>query len=449
MKRFNSVLCGLLAFIFNTSASFSQFLAINPPEISFTIESAVDVHELPGTVVLAVNSDAANWNIHCTAQGFLSQNSANSIPEWNLFLHHEYSPTENMGAGMGYQRMNNSIVLASGIATNGEYKVVNTLSFKFQVPSVFIPDLYRGEVQLQYFDNLGRTEEVVLNLALQVNRVITITSSPLSLNFHTFREPGLYQMPDNLSFQIYSNNNECNLRMIVSPFIGNHGEKINSDIVFANVAGVTKCGDLGAGPDYAGLNEPYDFPMNLNYLESEHALYSGSGELRFKLRTGWQHRPGDYTATLQLIPLAEPATGIIVSLTLNIAEFSVMSLSESSIHFHANGPPALWDGDKSVKLFVGSNCNNWSVTGQATNLAGSKSIIDSKRLFIKKIPDGYDGDDGAGIGYRSLENQIEIVTGSQIAPTDVCQMLFKLKTLETDRPGHYEGTITFTMLANP
>jgi hypothetical protein len=205
-----------------------------------------------------------------------------------------------------------------------------------------------------------------------------------------------------------------------------------------------------AGADYVNLNEPYNFGLNLNLVESATSPhYEKILEIFPKVKTTWFDRTGTYRAQLHLTSkngLLEP---ISFPIQLGIAQISTMSFSATGVNFHANGPAAIWNGDPAVKLIVGSNCGQWSVQCQATDLVSPKWTIPKSRLFLKRTPADFQADEGAGAQFQSLQSDLEIIQGVPIEPAEVSEMQFRLKTLETDLPGHYEGLLTFTLLVNP
>ncbi len=449
MRQQHILVVAVLVLLVRFCPIYSQLVSINPPALEFVVSSTALLLEIPTSVELAVRIDAESWSVNCLAQPLIATNSNTIIPETNLFIHHEYSPADDAGAGSGYQPMNTTISLGNGEATGFDFKVVNHLNFKIRLPEEFVPDLYHAEIRIQYGDALQRQEEVILDISIRLQTWLTVEPVTNRLVGSISGEPGLYEIPANLILKINSNvaSNEFNLAL--SPFQGENGAIIGSGALFIQIPEITAGQHSVAGADYVSLSEPYSFGVNLNLVESTTPYFEKILEIFPKVKTSWFDRTGTYRAQLEMTSKNELMEPLSFPIQLEIMPISTMNFSATGVNFHANGPPAIWNGDPAVKLIVGSNCGQWSVQCQATDLVSPKGTIPKSRLFIKRTPTDFLIDEGAGAQFQSLKTDLEIIQGVPTEPAEVSEMQFRLKTLETDLPGHYEGLLIFTLLVNP
>ncbi|KAA3613833.1 MAG: hypothetical protein DWQ05_16290 [Calditrichaeota bacterium] len=434
----------LLIFILNLvfhAKLHSQSLSVDPPLLELSIQDQNIMHPFPQTIEVAVNSNAPNWSIVCQAQPFLSNNTSEIISEEHLLIHHEYLPIEGEGIEDGYQRMNGIIFIAQGGNTNGVFTIVNHLDFKFELPQQFTPDAYQSEIRIQYSDNLGGSEELIINVLVNIKKSLSLTSNFTNIIFNAVGKPRLFEQAGEYNIELSSNYNNWDLRFELSNFSSSNLEMLFSDIIFMQINSSEYNGE------YVSLKAPYDYRHHLESFKSQQ--YYSLISLKFKFITKWIYRTGHYESILKIYAPENLEAALSIPVELDIATVNSMELSATNTYFHVDGPPDVWDSDKSIKITVGSNCGNWSVMCKASELANVSYKIPKDRIFLKLTSKDYRIDEGAGLGYQSLKNSIQIVNGSMTMPAEMSEMYFRLKTLETDRPGRYTGTITLTQLVNP
>jgi hypothetical protein len=129
---------------------------------------------------------------------------------------------------------------------------------------------------------------------------------------------------------------------------------------------------------------------------------------------------------------------------------SLLTSSEApaAIEFAALEKPAVVDGDKYVLISVSSNCTSWSVTCSSEGLVSSDDAIPPDRLFVRSAYTNPGVDNGAGAGFEGLSAPRVVATGS-VAQEVIHQAMFKLNVTWEDRPGSYDGVLTFTVLPTP
>ncbi len=423
MRRYRQLI--LMIFIFLlliAKPSQCQILIIDPPNVTFrSIESGLFYEsEIPARLKIVTSE---NWAVSCIAEPLINETNGVQINLEKLFIKHDLTSE--------YQPMNTSIDLGTGQSTGGSELLVNSLYFKIELNGDEPAGIYHGIVR--FFS--GQNSVLQLQLILKIKKQFQMNVSSQSVNFRT-SAPGLYSADKSIVLSVASNltNWHIEAAMISS------NSTVNQ--IFINSKIQDDESDEGAGEGFRKLE---NHPVVMTGSQCD---YNCSTFLEFKLLTEWITSAGEYQVAIELnVPEAGFSKQIYVN--IEVSKYSVFSLSASDVYFHANGPPAIWDGDKTIKLLVGTNSSFWNVICEATDLINQNDVIPNERIYLKIDPDEFTQNQGAGAGYRKMNIPIEVATGAQTPPHHVCEMKFKLKTLETDRPGHYEGTVTFTHLTNP
>lgn len=118
------------------------------------------------------------------------------------------------------------------------------------------------------------------------------------------------------------------------------------------------------------------------------------------------------------------------------------------IEFSALEKPGVIDADKDVLVRVASNITGWNVMCSSQGLSGSDGAIPADRIFVKSDYTNPAADAGVGLGYESLSAPRVVAAGS--AAGEVTHPAsFKLNVTWEDKPGSYDGVLTFTVLPEP
>jgi len=417
----------IIHFIIFLTPSLSQII-IDPVSIEF---NNINNNEFLGkdSVIVRINS-SIDWSISCIAELLINESTGSHLSPNQLLMKNNLTET--------YQAMNTSFDIGNGGPTMGDEIVVNILYFKIITTGDEPYGLYSGIIR--FFS--GSNEVIQLSLSLFIKEHLVFNVSPRSSEFIT-STPDLYTGNTVVNVSIEDSNTD-KWHVEASIPASSPTDNYFKNNIYIKSSNSNFSGDEGAGAGYQVLN---NHPVLLSGNQLNYN--NGSSLLEFKLNTDWTFNAGNYNSIIEL-QIPELKVSHYIDINVLVEEYNILSLSESGVYFHVNGPPDVWDGDRSVKLTVGSNSNNWSVICDATNLKSSNDLIPNSRIFMKINPDDFTGDYGAGIGYYKLSiPQLEVASGSQIPPTEMCELLFRLKTLDEDRPGHYEGIITFTQLTNP
>jgi hypothetical protein len=118
------------------------------------------------------------------------------------------------------------------------------------------------------------------------------------------------------------------------------------------------------------------------------------------------------------------------------------------IEFSALEKPGVIDADKDVLLSVASNITGWNVTCSSQGLSGSDGTIPADRIFVKSDYTNPAVDAGVGPGYESLSAPRVVAAGSGAGEV-THPASFKLNVTWEDKPGSYNGVLTFTVLPEP
>ena len=423
----------ILAAVLLSQTSFpaflhGQILIVDPPSISFHKDNGTTLYLANTSVLVKVFSDNA-WDATCIAEPLIHASNGTQIPTDHLLLKHVLNED--------YQPMNTTIDLGNGEPTGGQEMIINTLFFQISTTGQEEVGAYNGVVR--FF--LNATESAQLLLSLTIDSHINMTVSSKLVNFYT-SVPAIYSGDPIINLIIEANTANWHVQASIPPSSAN--EYFSGSNVFIRSSGLAENPvDEGAGAGFQALeNHP-------TILSGEQVGNYGSTELEFRIITDWMIRTGIHTVPVEF-KIPEINYSETIDLVIQVQEYNIFSISELGVYFHANGPPAFWDGDKAVMMTVGSNCGSWTVVCEATNLVSDNdNMIPNSRLFMKIDPDDFTGNEGAGVGYHKLDTELEVASGSLTPPKEICEMRFKLQTLDIDRPGHYEGIITFTHLINP
>ncbi|MBN1466941.1 hypothetical protein JXA02_14400 [candidate division KSB1 bacterium] len=406
--------------------AFSQFVYVDPASTVLTLREP-QIYENLEPVLLGVSTDS--WAVSCTAEPLVHESGVGEIPISQMYLKQDLSEE--------YQTLTGSIDLGSGAAPAMPYEaIINSLFFQVRTSGTELAGLYTSQV---HFYNMGE-EAALLTISLTIDKKFNFSLQPLNVSF-LCSDPSLYNGDDGVDLAVIESNTdewhiEAELAHTSAPNF------INGSNIFIKSPLSDFQDDAGAGPGYQPLQE------NPILMSGEQVGLTGSTQLLFRLLTDWTIPPGGYDVTIYFY-VPELGSKHQLSLSIEVAEYSTFSLSESAIFFHADGPPAVWDADTSVKLHVGSNTSNWAATCEATSLKSAEDEIPNERLFLRDVPFTYTGDDGAGLGFKKMNEILQVADGGSTPPQDVCEMWFRLQTMDVDLPGHYEGTITFTLFVNP
>jgi len=146
----------------------------------------------------------------------------------------------------------------------------------------------------------------------------------------------------------------------------------------------------------------------------------------------------------------EPQPGPVLNVIATVSPSMTIELSDNLINFTADLGPAVYDADKAIDVRVATNYGSWTLNCSASPLVGPQGEIPPTRIFTSNNNTLTSVvDEGAGPTYENMGVQNLVATGAQQGLTVVNTLRFRLKTEWTDRPGRYEGTISFTYLAEP
>jgi len=412
--------------LFYSFQIFSQTVSLDPPGIQLILIDQVNIYETQQPVLVGVQLD--EWTITCTAEPLVHANGSAQIPLDQIFINHDLVAD--------YMPMNSAIDLGAGIASGPNFEaIINSLYFRVVTTGQETAGEYTGVV---HFFNAD-VEMAQLTLTLHVEGRFSFDVSESSANIMTMI-PDIYQADRYIDLFFDTNYDSWHLEASV---ISSSAAQISNDNVFVRCDISEFNADDGAGVGYRLLANNQTL-----FIIDHPPQQQFSARIEIKFRSEWYLPKGVHQATLQLhVPETQELRTI--ELTIEVLEYNVMALSETGVYFHADGPPAIWDGDKSTTLTIGSNSELWSVICEATDLTSSNDAIPKSRIYMKIDPDDFQGNEGAGTGYHSLQQEVEVANGTPTPPSEVCSMQFRLKTRDIDRPGHYEGVITFTYLSNP
>jgi len=118
------------------------------------------------------------------------------------------------------------------------------------------------------------------------------------------------------------------------------------------------------------------------------------------------------------------------------------------IEFSALEKPGVIDADKDVLVSVASNITGWNVTCSSQGLSGSDGTIPADRIFVKSDYTNPAVDEGVGPGYEALSAP-KVVAAGTAAGEVTHPAYFKLNVTWEDKPGSYDGVLTFTVLPKP
>lgn len=426
MRKYHVPLSLLYIFFIHSSMLYGQLVTVDPAAVNFIEVPNSNIHESAEPVYVGVNVPA--WELTCIAEPLLHETGSFDISNEQIYINHDLI-TE-------FQVMNTSIDLGTGNSGGGQPgSIINTLLFQIHTTGMEHSGNYSGVVR--FFNYSVEVAQLVLNLTIENRLSFEISNENLGI---LASMPEIYRADRISEILIESNTTQWHVAAALSP--DSPSEHFTGTNVFIRSSASSFQGDVGAGAGYQSLEE---HPVLLSGAQSG---FNGMTQLEVKVITDWIIPFGYHHV---IIELSVPEQNQIhhIDLNLEISEYNVMALTENSVYFHADGPPNIWPGDKTSTLIIGSNSTYWSVIAEATNLESDNDVIPNERLFMKIDPDDFTGNWGAGVGYHKLDSQLEVAHGTTIEPQDICQLSFKLKTMDIDRPGHYEGTITFTYLSNP
>jgi hypothetical protein len=153
----------------------------------------------------------------------------------------------------------------------------------------------------------------------------------------------------------------------------------------------------------------------------------------------------------------EPFMAVSVTLTQSVKESGGTTgrtgttgpgSAATTIEFSALEKPGVIDADKDVLVSVASNTAGWSVTCSSQGLSCSEGVIPAERIFVKSDFTDPAADAGVGLGYESLLEPKVVAAGS-VAGEVTRPASFKLNITWEDKPGSYDGVLTFTVLPEP
>ncbi len=427
MKIILSFLAGifLCAFAWDSPAS-SQALYVDPSIIALT-GAGPELFENSEPVLLGVSAD--EWAVTCTAEPLLQISGSAQIAPNSIYIKHDLTDD--------FLPLTTSLDLGSGSAPTIPYTaIINRLFFQVRLTGAEPAGSYAGQI---HFYNFGM-EAALLTISLTIERKALLTVEPASFSFFC-SSPGLYSSEgDGLVTIAESNSSDWHVQ--ASLLHSSAPSHFNGANIFIRSALSEITDNWGAGEGFQPLEQ---LPV---LISGEQVGQAGSTAFYLRLLSSWDIPAGHYDVTIEFF-IPEVNARQQIALQIDITQYAIFSLSESSIYFHADGPPSIWDADKTVKLTVGCNSSEWGAYCEATPLTSPADQIPNERLYLKINPGDFLQDAGAGIGYQSMNQIIEVAGGSAAAPREVSEMWFRLKTMDVDLPGHYEGTITFSLFTNP
>lgn len=134
--------------------------------------------------------------------------------------------------------------------------------------------------------------------------------------------------------------------------------------------------------------------------------------------------------------------------TVRAGKIGLLNTQPTTIEFAALEKPGVIDADKDVQISVASNIKGWSVTCSSQGLSCSSGSIPAERIFVKSDYTNPAVDNGVGLGYESLTAP-RVVAAGAAAGEVTHPASFKLNVTWEDKPGSYDGILTFTVLPEP
>ncbi len=426
MRSVGYLCLSLLMICVAVPPAFTQEVYVDPAQI--TLLQSEDPIRYTHDDFILVGVATTNWAVTCSAEPLLHAASGSQIPLTQIYIKHDLIDV--------YQPFTTAMDLGTGTSFEDPYNaIINRLSFQVQLNGSEWAGQYMGTV---HFFNHG-VEAAQLLLIVDIFKSLAFAITPSRLESAP-SSPNLYAIAPPIDVSI-TNSNTTDWHIDISILSSSSFETFNGDNIMVR-SSLTENTDDTFGPGFQPVNDhPY-------IISGDRVGRTGQALLEFRILTTWSVHPGNYHVVVALtIPelnLSRP-----LDLYIDVTEYSSFSLSETALYFHANGPPNIWPGDKSPILTVGTNCSSWGVTCDATSLTSPDDEIPNSRIYMKIEPDAFTGDVGAGIGFHKLDATLVVAEGSALPPQEVAQMWFKLQTLDIDRPGRYQGTITFTFLTDP
>jgi len=142
-------------------------------------------------------------------------------------------------------------------------------------------------------------------------------------------------------------------------------------------------------------------------------------------------------------------SGPVIHVMANISPSMTIELSDDVINFSADRGPNIYDADRTIEVRVAANYGSWTLSCSASPLVSPAGQIPPDRIFVSDNNTLSSPDEGAGPTYANMGVQRLVAEGGPQPLGLVNTMRFRLKTEWTDRPGTYNGTISFTYLATP
>jgi hypothetical protein len=118
------------------------------------------------------------------------------------------------------------------------------------------------------------------------------------------------------------------------------------------------------------------------------------------------------------------------------------------IDFKALKQPGVVDGDGHIVITVWTNSRTWSVLNETSGLQSPEDFIPPERLFVRSHFTDPTVDQGAGVGYESMVSP-KLVAGGAVAEHREFEVHYRLEATWEDKPGLYQGVLTFTILPTP
>mgnify|MGYP005855433245 CR=1 FL=1 len=139
----------------------------------------------------------------------------------------------------------------------------------------------------------------VLNVVAHLEPCLTIELSDNAISFHADRGPGAYDADKMIEVRVATNYGSWTVNCAATPLTGALGE-IPPSRLFTSNNNTLSSPDEGAGPTYENMG-------------GEKLVASGGPQalslvntMRFRLKTEWTDRPGQYTGTVSFTYLATP-----------------------------------------------------------------------------------------------------------------------------------------------
>lgn len=119
----------------------------------------------------------------------------------------------------------------------------------------------------------------------------------------------------------------------------------------------------------------------------------------------------------------------------------------TNIRFQAPGP-GMHESDEQVVLVVHSNSAGWTVTTEATALAGANGMLPPGQVFMRGPATSLAVDEGGGPGFVNLSTPKVVATGIRRGWLEI-PVEFRLQTTKDDKVGYYRGQIFVDYFATP